>query len=45
MLKVNGGDMASTWVAKQRRACQGPVTLLNSWKMTLANDERYALAA
>jgi len=22
-----GGDLASTWVTKQHRACQGPVTL------------------
>jgi hypothetical protein len=41
----SGGDLVSTRVAKQSRACQGPVTLLNSWKPTNANDERYALAA
>ena len=28
----SGGDLVSTGVSKQRRACQGPVTLLNRWK-------------
>ena len=41
----SGGDLVSTWVAKQCRACQGRVTLLNSSKFIHANDERYALAA
>src|SRR3954471_5608660 len=42
----SGGDLVSTWVAKQSRACRGPDHLVNpSGTSTHANDERFALAA
>lgn len=42
---TDGGDLVSTWVAKQSRAYRGPVTSLIHWKQIVANDETYALAA
>ena len=40
---VLGADPDSTWVAKQLRACRAPVSSLNHWNTTNANDERFAL--
>ena len=40
-----GGDLDSTWVAKQSERAEAQLPRKSIWNTTNANDERFALAA